>query len=258
MTKRSFSFNDLSKKCEVHEGCFQLNSSAGLKKLGARVIVPEVLFETFPFNSSAYSFLQELRGEIFEYGLIEFPNLPVNKINHTVAMRSPKEHSYSSNPYLTEPCQSPHQDTPPYPTAFWLNEVRRYFATWIMTDIAVEDFYQFSRANSNMNIEEIHRQLVPQSLQQQTGLLLNHQPGLLLIDNSARHSLYHAKTCKFDAVLANPGYDSDTPMYTFNEVGLLNYMDELDSRRGQGFRDSDEVERVREFMQREKLHQLES
>ncbi|MCG8671210.1 MAG: hypothetical protein MI867_17525 [Pseudomonadales bacterium] len=245
--RERFSFKDFIRECSIEESCYRLHYKSGYRNLGARVSVPRELFNTAPFNRSAYDFLQFFREEIFEFGLIEFPDLPVNLSNYTVAMRSPLEHSYSANPYLTEPCQSPHQDTPPYPTAFWLGEERKLSATWVMTDLAVEAFTEAQRSRNYASIEEIHKALVPKSLEQQSSILLNYRPGLLLIDNSEHHQLYHAKTCRFNNKEFLQDLNHDTPMYTFNEVGLLNYMDSLDEQRGFAHRDQQEAKWVREF-----------
>ena len=40
-------------------------------------------------------------------------------------------------------------------------------------------------------------------------------------------------------------------MYSCNEIGLLNYIEALDSRRGSDDRDWQELEQVRAFMTRE-------
>jgi len=253
MKRHAFSFSDLIQDCRVEENTYCLQSKQGQKDLGLKIVVPSALFNSFPYNCSAYDFLQYLRKEIFQYGVIEFPGLPLNKQNYTVVMRAPKEHTYSSNPYLTEGCQSPHQDTPPYPTAFWLGAHRRYFATWLMTDLAMERFYSENARVPSNTVEALHRELVPESLQNNTAVLVNHTPGLILIDNSDRHWLYHAKTCKFDVVAEEPDYQSDSPMYSFNEIGLLHYIDSLDTRRGQDDRNQQELLQVKQFMENEGL-----
>lgn len=249
MARINFTFEDLSRDCRVETGIYQLDG----KSVGAKLWVPEELFNQYPYNASGYDFLQQLRGSIFDYGLIEFPNLPLNKKNYTLAQRAPQQHGYSSNTYMTDFCQSPHQDTPPYPTAFWLASPRQFFATWIMSLQGVERFYRFQQTHSELSIDQIHQRLVPESLANQTGLLLNQHPGLLLIDNSARQSLYHARTCDFAAQAQQPDFETDSPMYAYNEVGLLNYIDMLDSRRGQNDRDAEQVEAVRQFMLNEGL-----
>ncbi len=177
--------------------------------------------------------------------------MPVNKTNHTVALRSPKEHTYSRNPFLTDNCQSPHQDTPPYPTAFWLDAPREYFSTWLHTLTVVEEFYTFTQNNPALSTEEVHRILVPKSIQQKNGILVNQAPGLILIDNSNKHSLYHARTCNFQAIENNPAYTQDSPLYAFNEVGLLNYIDTIDSRRGSNDRNPEDLIEVKQFMDKE-------
>lgn len=244
MRRQAFTFADIERECHIETDCYQLDGKA----LGCKVFVPEALQQQYPFNASAYGFLQELRKRIFEFGTIEFPDLPVNKTNYTLAQRSPKEHEYSPNPYMTDICQFPHQDTPPYPTAFWLPDQRRYFATWLMSLQGVKRFHEYCRANPALGIEDLHRDLVPESLQQGIGLLVNQTPGLILIDNSNHRSLYHARTCNFAAVADHPGYKTDAPMYAFNEEGLLHYIDELDIRRGDEGRDPEDAAQVRAFM----------
>ncbi|MBA6411803.1 hypothetical protein H2508_01605 [Parahaliea sp. F7430] len=249
MSRLPFTFADIESDCVIETGHYRLDG----RSLGMRIRVPEPLMQQAPYNSSAYDFLQQLRPQIFAYGLLEFPNLPLNPQNHTLAQRAPQQHAYSSNPYMTDFCQSPHQDTPPYPTAFWLDAPRQYFATWVMSERGLEKFYRQGQGLAASELEALHRELVPASLAEGWGLLLNQQPGLLLIDNSHHQSLYHARTCNFAAQDAQPDFCQDEAMYAFNEVGLLNYIDMLDSRRGTQHRDSDEVERVRQFMQRENL-----
>jgi hypothetical protein len=244
-----FAFSDIAAECEVVSGVHHLDG----RDLGLRIHVPQALQGRFPFNCSAYDFLQFLRPQIHQYGLIEFLGLPLNPSNYTLAQRAPQQHGYSSNPYMTDRCQSPHQDTPPYPTAFWLAEPRRFFATWVMSTRGLQNFLSAQRQTPAAEIEALHRRLVPQSLRDDTGLLLNQSPGLLLIDNSPHHALYHARTCDFVAQAQTPDFAEDAPMYAFNEVGLLNYMDALDSRRGAAHRDARETAHVREFMEAERM-----
>ena len=249
MPRAAFLFQDISRECDVETDVYRLDGRA----LGIKISVPEALRQQYPYNASAYVFLQQLRELIFDCGVVEFPELPVNPCNHTVAMRSPREHGYSSNPYLTDSCQQPHQDTPPYPTAFWLGEERKYFATWVMSKEGLRCYTDFCRAHPQMTELQYHRHLVPESLNHQQGLLLNYSAGLLLVDNSQHHALYHGRSCRFDAIEARPDYQSDTPMYAYNEVGLVHYIDTLDSRRGRHDRDAAEVERVKAFMAAEGL-----
>ena len=244
-----FSYQDLVEDCDIQTECYQLDG----KRLGAIIKVPAELYRQYPYNASVYVIMQQLRREVFDLGMIEFPNLPLNKTNHTVAIRSPQEHAYSDNPFLTNTCQQPHQDTPPYPTAFGLEQPRRYFATWIISSNGLEAYRQLSLARPELTVEELHQILVPESLDTQMGLLVNHTPGLLLFDNSDYCSLYHAKTCKFDAISQEPEYTCDSPMYSFNEVGLINYMDIIDSRRGIHDRDLQDLEDVKVFMDEENL-----
>ena len=246
--RKKFTFKDFIHECHIEENTYTLKHSNGTRQLGAKIIVPKERLGTHPYNVSAYDFLHFFRNEIYEYGIIEFPELPLNRSNYTVAMRAPEEHQYSANPYLSESCQSPHQDTPPYPTAFWLGNERLFSATWIMTDLAAEQFFEEQRMLPQQSIERVHRTVVPKTLCDQSALLLNHTPGLLLIDNSDHHLLYHAKTCRFDNRNSMPNQQQDNPMYTFNEVGLMHYIDSLDELRGTEHRDEEERDWVRRHM----------
>lgn len=248
MPRQAFSFEDLTRECIVQPGYHQLDS----RPIGARIEVPSELWDRYPYNASAYAFLQELRSAIYEYGLIEFPGLPLNRTNHTLAQRAPREHTYSPNPYLTDICQTPHQDTPPLPTAFWLGERRRFYATWVVSHQGLDLFAQLRRTEPGLDIETVHRRLVPRSLVDGTGLLVNREPGLVLLDNSDAQSLYHARTCQFEAVAAEPGYETDSPSYAYNEVGLLNYLDSLDIRRGTADLDATDRAEVEAFLARER------
>lgn len=247
-----FSFSDITHDCTISEGVYQLDNQPGQnRRLGIRIHVPQALHNQYPYNASAYAFLQQLRKEIFECGLIELPGLPLNPTNHTLAQAAPWQHLYSTNPYMTDYYQSPHQDTPPYPTAFWLNNERRYFATWVISSGMAEAFYRFQAANPGLTLQQVHRHLVAESLSTKRGLLLNRNPGLLLIDNSQHQQLYHARTCLFDSD-SHPGEAStDSPSYAYNEIGLLNYIDTLDSRRGQAWRDETDRQQVIDFMRKE-------
>lgn len=247
MVRQHFRLADIQQECQIVEGSHTLDG----QRIGMTIHVPKALQQQYPFNASAYAFLQELRHEILHFGLIEFPHLPVNKTNYTLAQRDPQQHSYSTNTYLTDECQALHQDTPPYPTAFWLNNERRHSATWIVSTTGLQDFLQFRQQHPQLDMLATHEKLVPQSLQQGTGLLLNRKPGLLLIDNSQHCSLYHARTCCFDNKSVSTSPRTDTPMYAFNEVGLLNYIDMLDSRRGNEHRDAEDLQQVKTFMQQE-------
>ena len=246
--RKIFTFKDFIHACHIEENTYQLEHKHGTKQLGARIVVPEELYSTPPYNASAYDFLQFFQQAIYEYGIIEIPELPLNPSNYTVAMRAPEEHQYSANPFLSEPCQSPHQDTPPYPTAFWLGNERKLSATWIMTDFAAEQFFEEQKKCPQKDIETIHRTIVPKTLRDKSALLLNHTPGLLLIDNSGHHQLYHAKTCRFDNRKAMPTLQQDAPMYTFNEVGLMHYIDTLDEQRGTKHRNNEEAAWIRQHM----------
>ena len=154
---------------------------------------------------------------------------------------------------MTDACQFPHQDTPPYPTAFWLDKPRCYFATWVISLQGLHAWNDYNRQHPQLSIEEVHCEMVPQSLSDGTGLLFNQNAGLLLIDNSNHHQLFHARTCNFAAIASNPDYQHDAPMYAFNEVGLLEYIDSLDIYRGTNDRNAEEVEAVRKFMASEKF-----
>lgn len=251
MSRQAFNFTDISADCLVETGHHQLDGS----QLGARVTVPPALWGKYPYNASAYAFIQQLRSAVAEFGIIEFPDLPLNPTNHTVAMRHPREHSYSDNPYLNQFCQQPHQDTPPYPTAFWLAAPRRFAATWVMKQQGLTAWSTYSQQNPAADNEAKHRVLVPQTLADGQAILLTQQPGLLLFDNSSRHNLYHARTCNFAAVAQQPDSCVDTPAYAFNEMGLLHYIDTLDSRRGNDFRDAHDLREVTEFLSREAQRQ---
>lgn len=248
MSRTPFTFQDLTRECKVQFEYHQLDGQA----LGVCIHVPDELRQQYPFNASAYAFLQQLRREILEFGTIEFPDLPVNKSNYTLAQGAPLEHAYSSNPYMTDTCQQPHQDTPPYPTAFWLPAPRQYFSTWLMSTTGVNDFMEFSRRHPHLGMEDLHAVLVPRSLDKRSAVLVNRNPGLILIDNSDAHSLYHARTCNFSAINKNPDYKNDTPMYAYNEIGLLHYIDSMDSRRGQAHKDASELAQIKAFMAQEK------
>ncbi|NRB41800.1 MAG: hypothetical protein HRU20_25565 [Pseudomonadales bacterium] len=248
MARKTFTFADFSKDCDISPANQQLSNRA----YGIKITVPEALQKQWPFNASAYDFLQFLRPQIQQYGFIELPDLKFNKTNYTLAMRSPKEHSYSSNPFLTDYCQSPHQDTPPYPTAFGLEQRREFFATWLMTSKGVNEYTHFQQQHPELSIIECHKALQPISLQQGWGILVNQNPGLILIDNSQHCALYHARTCNFQALNSTPDFATDSAMYAFNEVGLLHYIDELDSRRGLEHRDESQRLAIADFMQQEK------
>lgn len=249
MHRKPFTFNDILAESTIETGCYRLDG----KSLGIKIHVPDALFSQHPYNATAYAFLQQLRAQILEFGTVEFPGLPVNKTNYTLAQRAPKEHGNHPNAYMTDICQQPHQDTPPYPTAFWLDTPRQYFATWVMSLQGLNHAMEYSRSHARFSIEEKHRVLVPQSLANNTGLLFNQSPGLLLIDNSNHHKLYHARTCNFSAVAKNPDYRSDAPMYAFNEIGLLEYIDSLDIYRGDNDKDEYDAQDVKAFMAQEAL-----
>lgn len=216
---------------ETH--CFQVE-----KPLGARIIVPAELKQSYPYNASVYNFLYFLKDEIKQLGYLHFPELAFNKTNYTLAQGAPQEHSYSSNPFMTSWFQEPHQDTPPYPTAFGLEQERKYFATWLLGPEYLQNFFELK--HRGVTIEDIHKQLVPKSLAAGAAMLINTSPGLSIIDNSDHHPLYHARTCQLDAVKKQPDFQSDSKMYAFNEIGLLYYIEQMDSRRGTDFRDEEE------------------
>lgn len=253
MPRQAFTFADIAQECRIETGCYALHGLNSSRRIGTKVFVPNELLQRYPYNASAYALLQQLRSAIFECGTIEFPGLPLNRSNHTIAMRAPREHRYSSNPYLTNECQHLHQDTPPYPTAFWLGEERHYFATWIVSLPGLQRYAQFTRENKTMTMNDVHRVLVQESLTQGTGIVVNHAPGLILIDNSEHQQLYHARTCRFEAVAQNPHYTEDAPMYAFNEIGLLNYIDTMDEQRGEQDRDASEQKTVADFLAAERL-----
>ena len=254
MPQAALNWAHIERDCKVKRGVFALDG----RPFGLRIEVPPHLQQHAPYSNNAYAFLQGLRAQVRQHGVIVLPDLPLNPCNYTLAQRSPHEHGYSSNPYLTDLCQAPHQDTPPYPTAFWLDAPRRWSATWIMRAAGAQRYYAYAQAHPQLNTLQIHRVLVPLSLAQGWGLLLNQTPGLLLIDNSNASGLYHARTCNFralDALLPQEQElaHSDSPMYAFNEVGLQHYIDQLDERRGAAHRDAAERERTLDFMQAEQL-----
>ncbi len=249
MKRKPFTFSDLQAECRIETECYSLDG----RRIGARVFVPTERYTHYPYNASAYVFLQYLRQAIFEYGTIEFPDLPLNKTNHTVAMRHPRQHHYSNNPYLNSFFQQPHQDTPPYPTAFWLDHPRRYSATWVISMEGLQQWSILAEKNPGWSTEAIHRQLVAKTLADGSGLLFTQNPGLFLFDNSERQQLYHARTCNFSATEENPDHREDTPAYAFNEIGLLNYIDTLDSRRGHEDRDDEDLQAVKAFIAQEQL-----
>lgn len=249
MLRTPFTLADIERDCHVQAGCHRLDD----RPLGLRITVPAELQHRYPYNASAYAFLQQLREAILEHGTIEFPGLPVNPCNHTLAQRSPEQHRYSSNPYLTDYCQAPHQDTPPYPTAFWLGAPRHYFGTWVISLQGLQRYLQYTRQFPQHDIETVHRALVPESLANGSGLILNREPGLLLIDNSEHRRLYHARTCDFAALANNPQPAEETPMYAFNEMGLLHYIDTLDERRGGHDRHAKDLAETQAFMASEQL-----
>lgn len=236
----------LKKHAQWTAGEWQLDGAA----LGMRINIPSQLHRQAPFTATAYTYLHALREDIHRHGIVWLPTLPVNKTNHTLAQRSPHQHRYSSNHYLTDICQAPHQDTPPHPTAFWLSGERRFSATWVMGEAGAQRYYQFAQQHPHLGIEQIHRQLVPDSLYNSWGLLINQQAGLILIDNSQHAKLYHARTSHFAAVDALPtdsvAHHTDIPMYAYNVIGLLYYIDQLDEQRGTAHRDAAEIAAIRQ------------
>lgn len=251
-TRTAFNFSDIKNECQIIEGHYSLDKNT----LGLRIIVPDALQQQFPFNSSAYAFMQQLRQTILDYSIVEFPHLPLNKTNYTLAQKSPYQHLYSHNPYLTDYCQQPHQDTPPYPTAFWLPAKRQYFATWVISALGLKLFQQALNAFPQCSIMQLHQQLVPKSINDNWGLLLNHEPGLLLLDNSQRGQLFHARTCQFNQHHDHVMITSETPMYAFNEMGLMHYLDQLDERRGAEDRDTADYQAMINFLTNEKSNDL--
>ena len=91
MRRKPFTMSDIEAECRVATRCHSLDGRA----IGAVVRVPPALHNRYPYNATAYGFLQQLRQSIYEFGTIEFPALPVNKSNYTVAMRHPHQHSAS-------------------------------------------------------------------------------------------------------------------------------------------------------------------
>ena len=254
MPRAALQLHTLAQDCQIETDVFRLDGQS----LGLRIRVPPHLYARAPYRASAHAFLQGLRAQTQQHGVIVLPDLPLNPCNYTLAQRSPHEHGYSRNPYLTDLCQAPHQDTPPYPTAFWLAAPRRWSATWIMRAAGAQRYYAYAQAHPELSTLQIHRALVPLSLTEGWGLLLNQTPGLLLIDNSNASGLYHARTCNFKALDALLPHEqelahSDSPMYAFNEVGLQHYIDQLDERRGLEHRDAADAALTLAFMQAEAM-----
>jgi hypothetical protein len=117
-----------------------------------------------------------------------------------------------------------------------------------MSDRGLQSYLDWARQNPGRTTQETHRQLLPDALSDNTALLLNYQPGLLLIDNSDHRRLYHCRTSRFEAMARNPDHAVDAPMYSYNELGLLHYIDVLDSRRGNEHRDAADLAAVKQFM----------
>lgn len=238
MPKTTLTWQDIEQECRIEYGIYLLGQARG-----ARVFIPTELQRQAPYNTSIYQFFAALREQIKAFGIIEFPQFTFNKINYTLAQAAPWQHQYSHNPFMTSWWQEPHQDTPPYPTAFGLEEERSFFATWLMTEKVVRDYFSHPAAT----IEEKHRLLVPQSLAQGEAVLINQQAGLTLIDNSG--DLYHARTCTMSTQNPHLNAEQDSPMYAFNEVGLAFYMQQLDSQRGDAFRDNEEQQRIKQRLE---------
>ena len=57
MIRTPFNFNDLCQEATVKTGTYLIDN----KTIGAQVIVPKERMSLFPFNASAYDFLQFLR-----------------------------------------------------------------------------------------------------------------------------------------------------------------------------------------------------
>ncbi len=74
-----------------------------------------------------------------------------------------------------------------------------------------------------------------------------------MADNSHRHELYHCRTCRLDNITEQPGHQTDTAMYAFNEIGLTQYIDSMDEQRGTEDKNSEELNAVLAFMQHERL-----
>ncbi len=247
-----FTLNDLLQECDTCEGHHCIDG----QRLGLKIFIPQELYSSFPFNVTVYDFIQQLRGEIFEYGIIEMPSLPFNRCNYTLSQKDPTEHSYSQNSYTTDFCQAPHQDTPPYPTAFGLLSPRKHSATWVMKTVMLERFYQYQAQHRSLSVDELHQQLIQKSLDEGSSILVNQEPGLLLIDNSDHQSLYHARTSLVDQSDRYCKIRHDSPVYAFNEIGLLNYIDSLDEHRGDEFRSESEKQRVIQFLESEDINSL--
>lgn len=247
MTSFAFNWQDLEQECRIEYDCYSLDNS----KLGARVYIPTEFHQQHPFNSNAYDFMQQLRSQIYDLGIIELVDLPVNHCNYTLAQKAPQQHQGNPNPFMTAHCQSPHQDTPPYPTAFWLPKHRNYYATWVVGSEFCEYFYQYQNQHPELSIEQVHKNLVPKSLEQAKGFLINQKAGLTLIDNSNAKLLYHARTCLFNKVECAESDITDSPMYAFNEMGLIHHLETLDVYRGTEYLDNHAKARMQAFLAQE-------
>lgn len=243
-----FTFEDIAAECSVDYECHALGDDGA--RLGARVHVPPELFSAPIYRSSAYAFMQQLRAAIAEHGLIEFPNLPLNPQNHTLAQRAPSEHEYSSNPFLTGLCQRLHQDTPPYPTAFWLGAARRASATWVACASAAAEFNRATAHLGDADLPAAHAQWVPRLVTEGRATLVNRAAGLVLLDNSEAQRLFHCRTNVVDGERPAPPATAEAPLHAFNEMGLLQHM-QLDERRGTAHFCEEERRRIAEFVAQE-------
>lgn len=246
--RAAFTFDDIAADCRIDYGCHAVGD-LGLR-LGARVHVPPALFDTALYRSSAYAFMQQLRAAIAEHGLIEFPALPLNPQNHTLAQRAPAEHGYSSNPFLTGLCQRLHQDTPPYPTAFWLGAKRYASATWVVCASAADEFNRATAHLPDAELPRAHTHWVPRLVAEGRATLVNREPGLLLLDNSDAQRLFHCRTNVVDGLRPARPVTQDAPLHAFNEMGLLQRM-QLDERRGEAHFCEEERRAIAEFVARE-------
>lgn len=246
ISRTRFTINDIFALTKPTEGCYQLDA----KTLGLRLDCQGI--DDALLKRPVYDFLLYLRQDIFKYGVIELQNLDFNLCNYTLGQGAPIEHQGNPNPYMTAHCQDLHQDTPPYPTAFGLKAPRQFYATWLTNEAQMQEFYQ-QKASSQETLEQLHQRLVPTSLENQSGFLINQKPGLTIIDNSQANKLYHARTANFKAIEQAGNFSQDSKMYAFNEVGLLQHLRQLDIYRGNEHINLEEIERVKQLVQQENL-----
>ena len=88
MPQAALDWGQIERDCRLECGVFTLDG----RPLGLRIEVPPHLQQQAPYNSNAYAFLQGLRTQIRQHGVLVLPDLPLNPCNYTLAQRSPHEH----------------------------------------------------------------------------------------------------------------------------------------------------------------------